>query len=92
MSTDLHDRSAQELSELEAQLARDFELAGGNRLALDLSRGKPAADQLSLSDGLDGALGGNYTAADGTDTRNYGGAARAARSARAGRRDHGRAG
>ena len=41
-------------------------------LRLDLTRGKPAAEQLALSDGLDGALGGDYRAEDGTDTRNYG--------------------
>ncbi len=44
-------------------------------LALDLTRGKPSADQLALSDALDGILQGNYLAADGTDTRNYGGLA-----------------
>ena len=44
-----------------------------NRLALDLTRGKPCADQLALSDALDGVLAGNFFAADGTDTRNYGG-------------------
>ena len=47
-------------------------LRGGNA-PLDLTRGKPAADQLSLSDQLDGILKGDYRAADGTDTRNYGG-------------------
>ena len=47
-------------------------LSGGN-LKLDLSRGKPGVEQISLSDGLDGVLDGNFIAADGTDTRNYGG-------------------
>lgn len=47
-------------------------LDGGN-LTLDLSRGKPGAEQVSLSDDLDGILQGNFLAADGTDTRNYGG-------------------
>ena len=42
-------------------------------LALDLTRGKPAPAQLTLSDDLDGILGGDYRAEDGTDTRNYGG-------------------
>ena len=42
-------------------------------LALDLTRGKPCAEQLALSDGLDGILGGEYLLQDGTDTRNYGG-------------------
>lgn len=42
-------------------------------LALDLTRGKPCAEQLTLSDALDGILKGNYLAANGTDVRNYGG-------------------
>ena len=48
------------------------DLNGGN-LKLDLSRGKPGVEQVSLSNGLDGILQGNYIAEDGTDTRNYGG-------------------
>ena len=42
-------------------------------LDLDLTRGKPAIDQLELSAPLDGILGGDYRQADGTDTRGYGG-------------------
>ncbi len=42
-------------------------------LSLDLTRGKPGAEQVALSSALDGILDGNYLAADGTDTRNYGG-------------------
>ena len=42
-------------------------------LKLDMSRGKPAPEQLDLSNALLGELG-DYKAADGTDTRNYGGA------------------
>jgi DNA-binding transcriptional MocR family regulator len=42
-------------------------------LKLDMSRGKPAPEQLDLSNALLGELGG-FRAADGTDTRNYGGA------------------
>lgn len=61
-----------ELAALEAKLARELELQAANRLSLDLTRGKPAPDQLDLSDGLDEAIGGNYIAADGTDSRNYG--------------------
>lgn len=62
-----------ELEALEAELARDFELQQGNRVKLDLTRGKPAADQLALSDPMEAILTGNFGAADGTDTRNYGG-------------------
>ena len=42
-------------------------------LKLDMSRGKPAPEQLDLSNALLDSLG-DYKAADGTDTRNYGGA------------------
>ena len=41
-------------------------------LDLDLTRGKPSAEQLSLANGLDGILAGDYQAEDGTDARNYG--------------------
>lgn len=41
-------------------------------LKLDMSRGKPAPEQLDLNNALLDALSG-YTAADGTDCRNYGG-------------------
>lgn len=43
-------------------------------LALDLTRGKPSADQLDLSKALLELPGaGRYLAGDGSDTRNYGG-------------------
>jgi aspartate/methionine/tyrosine aminotransferase len=42
-------------------------------LKLDLTRGKPAPEQLELSNGLEHALDGNFRASDGTDVRNYGG-------------------
>ena len=41
-------------------------------LKLDMSRGKPAPEQLDLSNDLSEALP-SYKAADGTDARNYGG-------------------
>ena len=49
-----------------------FDSLKGANLHLDLTRGKPAAEQLDLADELDGYLGGNYLAEDGTDARNYG--------------------
>ena len=42
-------------------------------LKLDLTRGKPSAEQLDLSVGLLSLPGDDFRAADGTDTRNYGG-------------------
>ncbi|GFG71125.1 aminotransferase [Mycolicibacter senuensis] len=44
------------------------------KLALDLTRGKPAPEQLDLANGLLTLPGADdYRADDGTDTRNYGG-------------------
>ncbi len=57
------------LADLEQRYAQ---LKGAN-LSLDLTRGKPSSEQLALADALDGILAGDYRAADGTDTRNYGG-------------------
>ena len=53
-------------------LQRRFESFKGANLALDLTRGKPAPEQLDLANALDGWLQGDYRAADGTDVRNYG--------------------
>ncbi len=47
--------------------------ATANKLALDLTRGKPSASQTALSNALEEQIAGNYIASDGTDTRNYGG-------------------
>ena len=54
------------------RLEQQFQALKGANLALDLTRGKPAAQQLDLSNALDGLLAGNYRAEDGTDVRNYG--------------------
>ena len=55
-----------------AELERRFDALSRSNLALDLTRGKPAAEQLALSNGLDGILDGDYRAEGGTDVRNYG--------------------
>ena len=55
-----------------ADLEGRFDALKGANLNLDLTRGKPAAEQLDLADELDGYLGGSYVAEDGTDVRNYG--------------------
>lgn len=70
--TRLADLSDKELNTLAERLEKELALQQGNSLALDLTRGKPAADQLDLSNGLEDAIKGNYIASDGTDTRNYG--------------------
>src|SRR4051812_9570084 len=52
---------------------QDYQELAGRGLSLDLTRGKPAPEQLDLSEDLLSLPGGRYTAADGTDVRNYGG-------------------
>lgn len=54
-------------------LQRHYDELRAQGLKLDLTRGKPSAEQVALSNPLDGILEGNYIAEDGTDTRNYGG-------------------
>ena len=53
-------------------IEQDFAALRGANLALDLTRGKPAPEQLDLANALDGLLTGDYRAEDGTDVRNYG--------------------
>lgn len=55
----------------DARAAYDDQRAAG--LSLDLTRGKPAPEQLDLSAELLHLPGDDFRAADGTDTRNYGG-------------------
>ena len=66
-------RSNSELKEHLATLEQQYEQLKRHNLALDLTRGKPSTEQVALSDALDGILANDYRAADGTDTRNYGG-------------------
>lgn len=65
--------SLEQLRAWEQELSANYETIKAKKLNLDLTRGKPSSEQLDLSDALDGILKGNYKAADGTDTRNYGG-------------------
>ncbi len=58
---------------LEKTLAATYQDWQSRGLNLDMTRGKPNAAQLALSDALDGILGGDFKAADGSDLRNYGG-------------------
>ena len=69
MTTQLSDDS---LPGLLDQARRDYKDLAAQGLKLDLTRGKPAPEQLDLSEELLDLPGG-HTAADGTDTRNYGG-------------------
>ena len=55
-----------------AGLARRYSAVSNSNLSLDLTRGKPAPEQLDLSNDLDGILEGDYMSATGIDARNYG--------------------
>lgn len=69
----LESASIAQLREWETSLNQEYAAFKAAGLNLDLTRGKPSADQLSLSNALDGILAGNYKDEDGTDVRNYGG-------------------
>lgn len=62
-----------QLKSWEQELQQAFDDIKTQQLNLDLTRGKPSAEQLSLSDALDGILNGKYKTDAGVDTRNYGG-------------------
>lgn len=67
--------SREELLALKAELEAEYEQAKALDLHLDMSRGKPSADQLDLSKGMMDVLNSStdLKAADGVDCRNYGG-------------------
>jgi DNA-binding transcriptional MocR family regulator len=68
----LSDLSPEQLAERLDALRADYEELRGKGLKLDLTRGKPGADQLDLSEGLLGLPTGHHDRS-GTDVRNYGG-------------------
>ena len=72
-TVDLERASIAQLREWETALSQEYAAFKAAGLNLDLTRGKPSADQLNLSNALDGILGGNFKDDDGTDVRNYGG-------------------
>jgi DNA-binding transcriptional MocR family regulator len=66
--------SQTELSDLVASLRAAYGELSARGLKLDLTRGKPSAEQLDLSTALLDLPGSaDYRAADGSDVRNYGG-------------------
>lgn len=69
----LQQATSAQLQQWEQELAEDYARFKARNLNLDLTRGKPSSEQLTLSDALDGILKGNYQSASGVDTRNYGG-------------------
>ena len=62
------------LSESLDELRQRYQGFVDQKLALDMTRGKPSSDQLDLAAGLlETVTSASIKAADGTDTRNYGG-------------------
>jgi aspartate/methionine/tyrosine aminotransferase len=70
---DLTGLSEDKLRSLHAGLSDAYDQIKSQALSLDLTRGKPSAAQLDLSNELDGILEGFFMLQDGTDVRNYGG-------------------
>lgn len=69
----LADMEKSALEAVEQRLLEEFETLKSEGLRLDMTRGKPAADQLALADGMLSLVGPGTTAGeDGTDYRNYG--------------------
>jgi DNA-binding transcriptional MocR family regulator len=70
----LSDLSHDELTAVRAEQVLAYEALVGRGLQLDMTRGKPSAAQLTLSNDLLTLPGEDtYRAADGVDCRNYGG-------------------
>ncbi len=69
----LANASQEQLNQWEQSLSAEYDAIKAKGLSLDLTRGKPSAEQLSLSDALDGILQQNYITDSGVDARNYGG-------------------
>lgn len=67
----INDLSPDALTALQAEVQQRYQSLKNEGLNLDLTRGKPASDQLDLSDHLDGILQGDYSS-EGPDVRNYG--------------------
>ncbi|WP_229053548.1 aminotransferase class I/II-fold pyridoxal phosphate-dependent enzyme [Aeromicrobium sp. Leaf350] len=62
-----------ELSAFKSEQEAAYAELGSAGLSLDITRGKPSPEQLDLSQSLLTLPGDDFRAADGTDTRNYGG-------------------
>jgi len=65
--------SKAELQNLQADLQKQYDSIKQQKLALDITRGKPSAEQLSLSNAINHILPDAELVYAGTDLRNYGG-------------------
>ena len=82
MTLQLANATQEQLQQWEQSLSAEYNAIKAQGLNLDLTRDKPSAEQLSLSDALDGILQHNYIGDCGVDTRNYGGLRASQRHAR----------
>ena len=73
MSTQFSELTIEQLQEYRDSFQTQYRSYKEQKLNLDLTRGKPATEQLDLANSLDGILQGFYLLQDGTDVRNYGG-------------------
>ncbi len=71
--SELRDLPPEELRRHEGELVERHKALRGRNQNIDMTRGKPSAAQLDLSNGLfEMVSADNYTGADGEDYRNYG--------------------
>ncbi len=65
--------SKEELAQEFASVQKEYDELKAQGLNIDMSRGKPGADQLDISDGMNKVLDdGNFKCESGLDVRNYG--------------------
>ncbi|WP_119422309.1 aminotransferase class I/II-fold pyridoxal phosphate-dependent enzyme [Desertibaculum subflavum] len=63
--------STEELAGFRQRLQTEYDAFRAQGLRLDMTRGKPAPEQLDLATALLGSPGNDWRAADGSDVRNY---------------------
>lgn len=68
----MQDLDAEQRAQLKAEVAGQYAELKARNLQLNLTRGKPSAEQLDIATPLLSLPGGNYIDEDGTDCRNYG--------------------
>lgn len=73
MAKSYHSMSACELQAEYEAVKKEYESLKAQNLSIDMSRGKPGADQLDISDGMLKVFDdGNFKCETGLDVRNYG--------------------
>ncbi|WP_407921610.1 aminotransferase class I/II-fold pyridoxal phosphate-dependent enzyme [Corynebacterium epidermidicanis] len=68
----LQDFNAEQLAQLKADILGEYAELKSRNLKLDLTRGKPSAEQLGFAQAVLHLPGDDFIAPDGTDCRNYG--------------------